>query len=367
MQTFHQALHDFWRRRHLFVLGLAMTCVASLAAMGRAEALYIVTGTEDSAIVLHESSAEIPDLASKLVRVADGSQGRDMVLTAGQTVTIHFQGTSTTAQARKETISALLDRLDITPGPLDMVAVDLSSPSGVVLTITDQLTCYEEVSEDVKYETRRVANPDLAKGVERVVQAGADGQRTAIYEVIWSGGQLVSRQFVEEVSSTATPEIIEYGTGAKTVSADDRITNITKNADGSGTLHFRSGAALNFSGAKNMTATAYTAGHGGADYTTATGTLVKVGTVAVDKRVIPLGTRMYIVSNDGSVVYGMAVAEDTGVVTVSGLAALVNIRGSEVANDRLTLNGGAGDDILIGGPGQDVLDGGTGDNILIQD
>ena len=55
------------------------------------------------------------------------------------------------------------------------------------------------------------------------------------------------------------------------------------------------------------------AGYGGADYCTATGTAVRVGTVAVDKQVIPLGTRMYIVSEKGDVVYGMAVAEDTGV------------------------------------------------------
>ena len=40
---------------------------------------------------------------------------------------------------------------------------------------------------------------------------------------------------------------------------------------------------------------------------------MRVGTVAVDKSVIPLGTRMYIVASDGSVIYGMAVAEDTGV------------------------------------------------------
>ena len=73
------------------------------------------------------------------------------------------------------------------------------------------------------------------------------------------------------------------------------------------------GTTLAFTGVKSMTATAYTAGHGGADYTTATGTFVRVGTVAVDKSVIPLGTRMYIVTNDGSVVYGLAVAEDTGV------------------------------------------------------
>ena len=85
----------------------------------------------------------------------------------------------------------------------------------------------------------------------------------------------------------------------------------------------------------------------------------------------------------------------------------VNITGAEAANDRLTVNalagddvveasglaagaiqltadggdgddvliggagndvlaGGAGDDVLIGGPGLDILDGGPGDNIVIQ-
>jgi Ca2+-binding RTX toxin-like protein len=95
-------------------------------------------------------------------------------------------------------------------------------------------------------------------------------------------------------------------------------------------------------------------------------------------------------------------------VTVSGLAATVNIAGSEPALDQLivrlldgddafeatalqagvikltvdggpgvdiivgsagddVLIGGDGDDILIGGPGVDVLDGGPGANVLIQD
>ncbi len=34
--------------------------------------------------------------------------------------------------------------------------------------------------------------------------------------------------------------------------------------------------------------------------------------MAVDRKVIPLGTRLYIVTNDGFV-YGLSVAEDTGV------------------------------------------------------
>jgi 3D (Asp-Asp-Asp) domain-containing protein len=94
---------------------------------------------------------------------------------------------------------------------------------------------------------------------------------------------------------------------------EDRITDVSKNADGSGTLTFASGKTLAFTAVKSMTATAYTKGYGGADSTTATGTTVHVGVVAVDKKVIPLGTRMYIVSEDGSIVYGMAAAEDTGV------------------------------------------------------
>ena len=38
----------------------------------------------------------------------------------------------------------------------------------------------------------------------------------------------------------------------------------------------------------------------------------KVGSVAVDPSVIPLGTRMYIVSTDGEYIYGIATAEDIG-------------------------------------------------------
>jgi Ca2+-binding RTX toxin-like protein len=92
---------------------------------------------------------------------------------------------------------------------------------------------------------------------------------------------------------------------------------------------------------------------------------------------------------------------------VAGLAAQISVSGASAANDRLTVNGlggadvidasgvaagsilltldggdgddvliggdgddtlrgGAGDDVLIGGPGNDTLDGGPGDNIVIQ-
>ena len=303
-------LREHLKSSALILIALAAVLGSSSAATDWAGALYILTGIEDSAIVL-DGSQDIPDLSDRMMYVASGSKGYDIRLNANLDVTIRHDGKTLTTVSKKESISALLTRTGITLSPLEMVAVDLSDQE-LILTVAEDITYYDEVREVETFNTVRVANPDLPKGTERVVQEGADGVRTSIYEVVWSNGKLISRQFVEELDSTAVDQIVEYGTSTAAVERTDRIASVRKNADGSGTLVFESGATLNFSQAKSMTATAYTAGHGGADYTTATGTFVEVGTVAVDKKVIPLGTRMYIVTNDG-IVYGMSVARDTGV------------------------------------------------------
>ena len=87
--------------------------------------------------------------------------------------------------------------------------------------------------------------------------------------------------------------------------------------------------------------------------------------------------------DDVAIVFG-----DASGVAVLGLAVQANITGAEAANDRLTLNmlagddvvdasglaagsiqltvnGGADNDVLIGGDGNDVLNGGLGDDVLI--
>ena len=307
-------LHQLKRRYGLPLFVAATVVCVSWISMDHANALYILTGTEDSAIVLDSGAAESREISSQLVYLSSGQNGYDLALTAKQDVAVQHNGETVTTQAQKgETVAELLERIHMIPGPLEMVAVDVSDHD-VEVTVASELTYYEEISEDVAYQTVRVANPNMEEGTEKVVQEGKDGVRTCVYEVIWSNGQELSRQFVEELDSTVVDEIVEYGTAPEaTVNINAAISGVTKNADGSGTLTLADGTTLSFSGVKSMTATAYTAGHGGADYTTGTGTFVRVGTVAVDKSVIPLGTRMYIVSNDGSVVYGLAVAEDTGV------------------------------------------------------
>ncbi len=308
--------HHLQRKSHgrlTALFALVTVLAASFGATTWSQALYIVTGVEEAAIVL-DGSQEAPDLGSRMVYTGSGRSGFDIMLTSGQTVRIERDGQTESVRCKTETISQLLHRMDITLSPLEMVAVDLSEEE-LVISISEDITFYEEVSEPASYETVRVANPDMLKGEEQVVQEGVDGVRTSVYEVVWSNGAQISRQFVEELDSTAVDEIIEYGTASpepEEVSGNLGTPTVAKNADGSGTLTFADGTTLRFSSAKAMTATAYTAGHGGADYTTATGTLVDVGTVAVDRSVIPLGTKLYIVTNDG-IVYGTAVARDTGV------------------------------------------------------
>lgn len=274
-----------------------------------ADALYIITGAEETAIVLSKGT-KAPDLSSQLINVTSNTRGHEISLSAGQTVTIRHNGAILSVQAKNETVSSLLNRLHIEPSPLEMVAVDLTD--SVTLTIDSDITYYDTVIEAAAFSTVRVPNEDLPQGTERVIQEGVNGVRTSLYEVVWSNGIQLSRQYVEEVSTTAVDQIVEYGTAVNSVSRDDALVEVVTNDDGTGTLRFSSGAVMHFSEAKSMTATAYTAGHGGADTCTATGTTVRVGTVAVDKKVIPLGTKMYIVAN-GGVVYGSAVAEDTGI------------------------------------------------------
>lgn len=318
--------YQLYRKLHgrltaLFTLVVLLT--AAVNATTHAQALYLLTGTDDAAIVL-DGTEKAPDLSSRMIYTVSSASGFDVAAATTRQVTILHNGQEIQVRpTRKETYSHLLYRVGITLSPLEMVAIDLSGEEAVI-TVAEDITYYDKVDEPAPFETVRVANPDMKEGEEKVVQEGVDGVRTSIYEVTWANCQLSSRQFVEELDSTAVDEIIEYGTavekpvetqaasGGESFASRSGIAQVNKNADGSGTLVLNSGETLAFSSARTMTATAYTAGHGGADYTTATGTFVQVGTVAVDRNIIPLGTRMYIVTSDG-IVYGTAVAEDTGV------------------------------------------------------
>lgn len=305
-------------------LFLALFLLAALVSAGQASAknwagaAYIVTGHGGAPLILTENDPA-PALDSELLRAGPYGRGFELYLVAGQYVTIYHEGDIIqTLTKEEESVTGLLNRLNVFPSPLEAVRVDLSG-ARPNLTVASDILYKEQVRESVPHETIRIPNDQLPKGTERVIREGADGLRGAVYEVLWSNGEIVSRQLTQVLDSTVQDRIVEYGTAVPTVSSTEEVIaveaspeEITENADGSGILILDNGEELRYTAVRTMTATAYTAGHGGVGTRTASGTAVHRGTVAVDRSVIPLGTRMYIVTEKGYV-YGLAAAEDTGV------------------------------------------------------
>ena len=148
----------------------------------------------------------------------------------------------------------------------------------------------------------------LPKGIEQVMTEGRDGELLCTALVTYRNGVETERELLwRMVTVNPVTEVIAIGTGLR---ADGIPAGNVQIAGG--TITLPTGEKLTYTDTMQVRATGYTHTDAGCDLITSTGTTVHVGTVAVDPRVIPYGTRMFIVSNDGSYIYGISVAEDCG-------------------------------------------------------
>ncbi len=164
----------------------------------------------------------------------------------------------------------------VTPGLTEKTQPDQNIE--VIRVSTEQV----EIEQTIQCGVERTIDNNLEKGLTRTVQNGRDGLSRDTIKVVYHNGTEVQREIIDsKVIAEPVNRVIAMG----------NITNVS-----------RSGSSLNFREARYMVASAYT-------YTgnrTATGQQPAVGLVAVDPRVIPLGTSLYI---EG---YGYAKAADTG-------------------------------------------------------
>lgn len=235
----------------------------------------------------------------------------EVELLDGQRVLIQYDNKEQTMTAENETVGMLLERAGIEPSPLDMVGVTLSGDP-VEVSIGHEVVTYETEKEVTPSPVTYRYNALKPSWSETVIKQGQDGVHTKVYEVIYSGGEEISRQLVEDTTTEATETIIEKGTLDNFAENQTKVTEIIENGDGTGTLVLENGQTVTFNQKRVMEATAYTTGDPGVGTVTATGTTVRLGTVGINPRSIPYGTKMYIVSNDGAYVYGFSRAEDTG-------------------------------------------------------
>lgn len=250
-----------------------------------------------------------------------------------------------------------------------------STYDGMTLDISRSTSTTETTTESIPYETVSYLDPTIPVGETQVQTPGVEGSREVTTELIYQNGELISSDVVssrlvsapvdevvligarqtftegdtgeaeQEPEETATPEpspaqtAQATQTSAEKETSDDPAPSPTPTAtttssstaeekleptptpepettpepqeettvSSNNTITTSDGQVLTYSSTISVEATAYTGGG-----TTATGTSARYGAIAVDPSVIPYGTKMYIVSDDGKWIYGVATAEDCG-------------------------------------------------------
>ena len=164
---------------------------------------------------------------------------------------------------------------------------------------TASAVAYKDVveTEEIPFNTIKRLNASMEAGETKTVREGHNGEIARTVKIKYINGVEAEKTVINEtVVSNPVDKIVEYGS-----------TNTIKPANG--------GAALSYKYVIQCEATAYDLSpeeNGGYGGQTATGVPLDKGVIAVDPKVIPLGSRVYVEALDGSWSYGYAVAADTG-------------------------------------------------------
>ncbi len=295
------------------ILVLALLALISQAALAKT---YVVT--DGDRVVTYTTFASEPETVLEQLglslnqndtyttQAVEGAAA--ITVCRAQKITVHYHGQTTLVTSFGETAGELLSRLGLDVTGEDVVSHGLEEETydGMELRVDRPEILRQVYTAAIPHPVSRCSDPTLPVGTEAVLTPGTDGEMRCTAEITYLGGQEASRQVLSEtVTRQPVAEIIAVGTGSapavseKPVIADGRITLPT-------------GEVLTYTRTDTVRATAYTHTDRGCDTVTATGTRVHRGTAAVDPRFIPYGTRMFIVSSDGSYVYGIAAAEDCG-------------------------------------------------------
>ena len=315
-----------WRRRTIlirsYVALLSLILVLSLTAL-LSQTVFattyvisdgdrVVTYTSfatDPEEVLHRAGLPLEEHDTYTTEAMDG--GAAITVNRAQHVTVHYRGQTLEVTGQGETVGQLLSRLGLelteedvlSHAPEDTVCDDM------VLTVKQVVTRRETFSAIVAHETQYREAPELPAGKETVLIPGQDGELLRTADITYVNGQ-ATRQMILSETTLRQPvtEVIAVGTGEETADISDRDMPVI----GDGYIILPTGEVLTYTHTDTVRATAYTHTDAGCDMITSTGNTVRWGTVAVDPRYIPYGTRMFIMASDGSYVYGVATAEDCG-------------------------------------------------------
>ena len=260
----------------------------------------------DPAAVLDQAGVRLGVDDTYTTQPGDGVS--EITVQRGQSITIQYCGEQMRVSSYGETLEMLLHRLGIPTQGEYVVSgkLDEQTFDGMQVSVDRIVQMEQTYTEGIPFETIYLYDDTMPAGQEKVMVQGVEGQLMKTVSVVYRNSQQESSTVIQEnVVQQPSNKVVTVGTGAN-------VGGEAKLIIGDGVIITADGQVLTYSRTDQFKATAYSHLDAGCDMITATGTTVRTGTVAVDPKVIPYGTRMFIVTNDGKYVYGISTAEDCG-------------------------------------------------------
>ena len=282
---------------------------------GTNEVVTIKTRCENVAEVLAQTGHSIGEL-DKISKPIDAgiSDNDNIVIKRGKQIKIkHPEGEKIANITTADATDALIEAGYI-PGEFDKISHDGETLAESETIEVTAISSIEETQEiEIGFETEYRDDNSLRKGTTRVLSEGRSGIKSVTYKVGFKNGEEVSRKIIgEKVIKPAKNKVVARGTKTAFSNYDGTVASSARKSQAS-----ESGKTINGKKYKKkikMIATAYSTSpsENGGYTVSAMGNPLGFGIVAVDPSVIPLGSKVYVTSTDGTWTYGVASAEDTG-------------------------------------------------------
>ena len=262
----------------------------------------IITSDTNVAKILSKQGIVLNDGDELNVALTDHVHNNGVIkIYRANTIELTYMGETKTISTAKATVAEVLENLGILVDKDDKVEPALKTPvtDGLAVSVVIYDRHSVTVQEEIAYETQEIYNQYLGTDERKVVQKGYNGVVEYEYDILCENGQEISRSLTRETRlSNPVEEIVEYG---------------PENVWELGVIP--ASRPKNYTRVERFRATAYDASpmdNGIWAGKTSTGMPLVYGVIAVDPRVIPYGTKMYIESVDGQYIYGYAIAGDCG-------------------------------------------------------
>lgn len=250
------------------------------------------------------------------------SAGMKIVVARLVPINLFIDGENRAVSVPEGTVADALKFLQIELSADDIVSEPLDKVVEDGLNITVNRVEIKEVTErePINFSTEVKKSGALSRGEFKIEVAGSNGERDVVKRIKYVDGkpsevevlsENVLKAPVNQVKIVGTKPIARSQAGKVSISKED------------GTIVDEAGNVHRYRKVLTGVCTAYTSSKKDGGPRTSTGKVAKVGMVAVDPRVIPYGTELYVPG------YGRCVAADTGGALRSGRVLLDLFMNSE--------------------------------------